>query len=197
MIKNVILDMGNVLLSYDPQVPLDLFCTSEAEKETIRRELFEGPEWVQGDLGNLSAIQKYESIRRRIPEAMHPSLKRCAQEWHVCMQPVPGAREFCAYLKEKGYSLYVLSNASDEFYGYFPRFAPFSYFDGIVVSSDVHMIKPDGKIYVYLLERYGLTPLECLFVDDMERNVKAAKQAGMQGEVFLGDFEAVKKSYGL
>ena len=52
MIQNIIFDMGNVLLEYNPQVSLDLFCRTEQEKDVIRRELFLGPEWVQGDLGN-------------------------------------------------------------------------------------------------------------------------------------------------
>ena len=49
MIKNIVLDMGNVLLAYNPQVPLDLFCRTNEEKEIIFRELFGGPEWIQGD----------------------------------------------------------------------------------------------------------------------------------------------------
>ena len=195
MIKNIVFDMGNVLLNYNPQVPLDLFCSSEAEKNTIRKELFEGPEWVEGDLGNITNEEKYERIRARIPQPMHEALKRCVYEWDICMKPLPGAKEFCTVMKQKGYSIYVLSNASDDFYGYFPRFAPLSYFDGIVVSADVHMIKPDGRIYAYLLNQYGIKPQECLFIDDLERNVEAAKGAGLAAEVFLGDFRCIKEKY--
>ena len=195
MIKNIVFDMGNVLLNYNPQVPLDLFCSSEAEKNTIRKELFEGAEWVEGDLGNITNEEKYRRICARIPEHMHAALKRCVYEWDICMKPLPGAKEFCTVMKQKGYSIYVLSNASDDFYGYFPRFAPLSYFDGIVVSADVHMIKPDGRIYAYLLNQYGIKPQECLFIDDLERNVEAAKGAGLAAEVFLGDFRCIKEKY--
>ena len=111
------------------------------------------------------------------------------------MKPIPGAFNFCEYAKRKGYRLFVLSNASDEFYEYFPKFAPLAYFDGIVVSSDLHKIKPDIEIFEYLLHTYHLLPEECLFIDDMEPNVKGARQTGMQGEVFLGDFEKIKESY--
>lgn len=197
MIRNIILDMGNVLLRYDPEVPLDLYCETEAEKDAIRKELFEGEEWVQGDLGMITNGEKYEKIRMRIPESMHPALKRCVYEWSVCMQPIPGAFAFCEYARSKGYRLYVLSNASDEFYEYFPKFAPLDYFDGIVVSSDLHKIKPDTAIFEHLLETYHLTPEECLFLDDMEANVKGAGLTGMNGEVFSGDFEAVKEKYHL
>lgn len=197
MIKNIVFDMGNVLLSFNPQVPLDTFCSTVEEKETIRRELFEGPEWVEGDLGNITNEEKYERIRARIPRSMHAALKRCVYEWDICMKPVPGARVFCDYLKEKGYRLYVLSNASEEFYNYFPRFAPFAFFDGIVVSADIHVIKPDIRIYEYLFHKHGLLPEECLFIDDMQRNIAGAKQAGMQGELFLGDFGKIREQYGL
>lgn len=197
MIRNIIFDMGNVLLRYDPEVPLDLYCQTEAEKDVIRKELFEGEEWVLGDLGLITNEEKYERIRMRIPESMHPALKRCVFKWSVCLKPVPGASAFCAYAKEKGYRLYVLSNASDEFYDYFPNFAPLSYFDGIVVSADLHKVKPDTAIFEHLLQTYQLLPEECLFIDDMEANVKGAMQIGMKGEVFLGDFEVIKKKYHL
>lgn len=197
MIKNVVFDMGNVLLRFDPQIPLDLFCSTQEEKETIRRELFEGPEWIEGDLGNITNEEKYERICARIPEQMHPALKKCVYEWDICMEPLPGSKEFCTELKQKGYSIYVLSNASEEFYHYFPRFAPLNFFHGVVVSADLHMIKPDVRIYEYLCGKYRLAPEECLFIDDMERNVAAAKRAGMQGELFSGSFEQIRKTYGL
>ena len=126
---------------------------------------------------------------------MHAALKRCVYEWDVCMKPLPGAKEFCTDLKKKGYPIYVLSNASLEFYQYFPRFAPLHFFDGVVVSADIHMVKPDARIFQYLFERYGLTPEECLFIDDMERNVAAGRLSGMQGEVFDGDFERIRRAY--
>ena len=192
MVSNVILDMGNVLLTYNPKVPLDLFCDTPEEKEAIHRELFLGPEWVQGDLGNLTDSQKYESIKRRIPEPMHAALKRCVNEWEVCMEPVAGAREFCEEAKSRGKRLFVLSNADQNFYEYFPRFAPFDFFDGIVVSSDLHLIKPDRRIYRHLLDAYQLRPGECLFIDDRQENVEAARQEGMLAEVFTGNFDAIR-----
>lgn len=197
MIKNIVFDMGNVLLDFNPQVPLDMFCQTEEEKEVIRRELFGGPEWVQGDMGTIADADRYDLVKERVPEEMYPALKRCAYEWDVCMKPLSGAREFCEYVKEKGYGVYVLSNASDKFYEYFPNFKPFDFFDGIVVSADIHMLKPDIAIYKYLLEKYDLTPEECLFLDDRADNVEGAKQAGMQAEVFCENYDEIREKYGL
>ena len=193
MIKNIIFDMGNVLLRYDPEVCLNRFVKREEDRALIRRELFEGPEWVQGDLGHITDEQRFDGVSRRVPQELHTELRQCAEQWHMCMEPVHGAKGFCAYAKEQGYRLYVLSNASSSFYQYFPRFAPFEYFDGLVVSCDIHIVKPDIRIYQYLLETYGLVPEECFFIDDMAANVEGARKAGISGAVFGGDFEEIRK----
>lgn len=193
MIKNIIFDMGNVLLRYDPEVCLNRFVKREEDRALIRRELFEGPEWVQGDLGHITDEQRFDGVSRRVPPKLHTELRQCVEQWHMCMEPIHGAKEFCVYAKEQGYRLYVLSNASSSFYQYFPRFAPFEYFDGLVVSCDIHIVKPDIRIYRYLLETYGLAPEECFFIDDMAANVEGARKAGISGAVFGGDFEEIRK----
>lgn len=186
--KNIIFDMGNVLLTYDPEVCLKKIVEKEEDRALIRRELFEGPEWVQGDLGELTDEERFNGVSKRVPERLHEELRRCTVEWDMCMHPVKQAREFCDYLKKSGFGIYVLSNASSSFYRYFPRFAPFDYFDGIVVSCDVHIIKPDIRIYQHLLKKYNLRADECFFIDDLEANIEGARNAGIDGAVFEGDF---------
>lgn len=186
--KNIIFDMGNVLLTYDPEVCLNHIVEKEEDRALIRRELFEGPEWVQGDLGELTDEERFNGVSKRVPERLHEELRRCTVEWDMCMYPVKQAREFCDYLKKSGFGIYVLSNASSSFYRYFPRFAPFDYFDGIVVSCDIHIIKPDIRIYQHLLKKYNLRADECFFIDDLEANIEGARNAGIDGAVFEGDF---------
>ncbi len=192
MIKNVVLDMGNVLLDFDPEVPLDLFCSSQEEKDVIRRELFRGPEWRMGDLGQIRDGDRYRLIKNRVSSKYWPALRRCCEKWDVCMKPLPGAEEFCRFAQSRGYDVYILSNASDAFYRYFPVFLPLNFFNGVVVSADVHMLKPNREIYEYLLSRYGLTAEECLFVDDKQENVDGAHAVGLQALRFQNDFQAVK-----
>lgn len=197
MIKNIILDMGNVLLSFNPEIPLNAFVKTEADRAIIRRELFEGPEWILGDYGTITNEQRYEPVSKRVPERLHPELKKCVEEWDICMKPIPGAREFCEYAKSAGYRIYVLSNACNGFYHYFPRFKEISYFDGVMVSSDVHMIKPEPQIYEHFLKTYDLTGEECLFIDDRPENVKGAQNAGLCGFVFTGNFAEIKSAFHL
>lgn len=191
MIKNVVLDMGNVLLDYNPDFVLDTFCSSEEEKDVIRKELFNGPEWKLGDRGDIKDKDRFDIVKVRVPEQYHEALKNCADKWGICMTPLAGAREFCEYVKESGRGIYILSNASDLFYDYFPKFLPLDFFDGVYVSSDVHMLKPDVEIYEAFLEKYGLKGDECLFVDDREDNVSGAKKAGLNIFRFGGDYGAV------
>ncbi len=196
MIKNIIFDMGNVLLDYNPQVSMQMLGIQEAARPVILKELFGGNEWVQLDLGNISVDEAYESIKQRIPEEHHSALRKCIDGWDICMVPVEGAKEFCDYVKANGYNVYVLSNAHKSFYRYFPRYFDLSFFDGVIVSADVHTGKPDKKIYKCLLEKYNLKAEECLFIDDRADNVDGAIKAGMRAHQFKNDFEDTKKILG-
>ena len=193
MIKNIVLDMGNVLLDFRPEFVLDAFCSSDEEKDVIRKELFGGPEWKMGDRGDIKDNERYGLVKQRVPEKYHKALKDCADRWAICMDPIEGAREFCETLKEKGYKVYVLSNASDLFYVYFPKFLPLDFFDGVFVSSDYLMLKPDIAIYKKFLNEYGLKAEECLFIDDREANVKGAEIAGMNTFCFKGDYAKIRE----
>ncbi len=191
MIKNVVLDMGNVLLDFRPEYVMDQFCSSEEEKDVIRRELFEGPEWPLGDRGDIKDKDRYDLVKVRVPEKYHEALKNCALHWDICMDPLEGAKEFCEKVKEKGYKIFVLSNASDLFYVYFPKFLPLDFFDGVFVSSDYLMLKPDVEIYKTFLDKYGLKGEECLFIDDRQDNIEGAGKAGLNTFRFEGDYEKV------
>ena len=179
-IKNLIFDMGNVLMRYDPEVPLREYVSSEQARNLIRKELFQGPEWVERDRGTISIEEMYESVAKRIPEQYHEELKKCVYGWDICMEPLEESAKLCEDARRWGYSTYVLSNAADEFYRYFPKFSSLEDFDGVMVSSDVHLIKPDVRIY------------ECLFFDDREDNVEGARKASMQARVFTEDYEKLR-----
>ena len=67
MIRNIVLDMGNVLLDYNPEFVMDTFCSSEEEKDIIRRELFEGPEWEMADSGDIKDKDRFDLVKSRVP----------------------------------------------------------------------------------------------------------------------------------
>ena len=196
-VKNIIFDMGRVLLKFDPYVSLNTYCDNDEDKELIYKELFEGPEWIMADEGKITNGQRYDLVKMRLPERLHRTLKLIVENWVMCMHPVEGAQEFYKLVKEKGYNTYVLSNACNRFYGYFPRFYDVNSFEGVVVSSDVKMIKPNPEIYQYILKTYHLNPAECLFIDDVKTNVEAAEAAGIKGFVFQNNYEDLKEVLGI
>ena len=193
MIKNIIFDMGNVLLDYNPDAAMQVLGINEKAKPVIMKELFGGNEWVQLDLGNISIDEAFENIKQRIHEEYHSDLRKCIDGWDVCMVPVEGAKDFCEFVKSNGFGVYVLSNAHKSFYSYFPRYFDLDFFDGVVVSADVHTVKPDIKIYKHLLEKYSLKAEECLFIDDRADNVDGALKSGMKAVQFKNDFEEIKQ----
>ena len=196
-IKNIVLDMGNVLLDYNPEFVLDSFCSSEEEKAVIRKELFEGPEWKMGDRGDIKDKDRFDIVKVRVPEKYHEALKNCADRWDICMTPLDGASDFCHYVRDNGYGIYVLSNASDLFYTYFPRFLPLDFFNGVFVSADYHMLKPDVRIYKAFLDKYVLNAGECLFIDDRADNIAGAKEAGLNTFQFMGDHNEIIRQMSL
>ena len=96
-------------------------------------------------------------------------------------------------LKEAGYGIYLLSNASVAQHDYWPRIPVSSYFDGKLISCDVKTVKPCPRIYELFTEKFGLNPEECLFVDDATANVAAAIACGWQGIVFHGDADELRR----
>lgn len=193
MIKNIICDMGNVLLSYDPSLVVDTFCDEQEEKDIVLRELFNGPEWRMMDQGILTEEESLARIFGRCDSRFHEKIETCLRRWTICKKPLPGVYDFLDGLRKAGYGLYVLSNAAASFHDYFPKDFPEGTFDGIVVSCDEKMVKPDPRIYALICDRYHLVPCECLFVDDREENTEAARQSGMHAVTYAGDYEIVWK----
>ncbi len=197
MIKNIILDMGNVLIEYDVDRPLDALCPDGESKKIIRRELFESGEWIESDRGSITDAQMLAAAKKRVPEKYHNALEGCERQWTEFLNRIDGAPEFCRAMREGGKNIYVLSNASWRFYEYFPRFYDMDFFDGVVVSSDLHIIKPESGIYEYILDKYGLKADECLFIDDREENVRGAETVGMNAVLFENNYGEIKEKYGL
>ena len=139
----------------------------------------------------------FDSVKNRVPEEYHGTLQKIIDNYKDHMLPIEGAKEFCEYIKKKGYGIYILSNVSDNFYQYFPKFLPLNFFNGVVVSSDIHIIKPDEGIYKYTLNKYNLNPKECLFIDDREENIEGAKKLDINAELFKNNFNEIIKKYNL
>lgn len=196
-IRNVIFDMGNVLLDFNPRRVVERYCATPEEQALLLRELFQAPEWLMADRGLIRDRDRYELIRPRLDPVHWPALKKCCFHWDFCMEPLPGAQRFVADCRRAGLGTYLLSNASDLFFTYFANFGALEDFDGAVISCQERLLKPEPEIYRRLLERYALQPEACLFLDDRRENVEAAQALGMAGYVFREDYPALRALLGL
>lgn len=183
MYKNIIFDLGNVLLSFNPKE----YLKGKLEKNRIERvfkEIFLSEEWVKLDEGTITEIEAIEAISLR-NEDYREDIKIAFENWYDILIPISESVELLKDLKKKGYKLYYLTNFHDiAFKKVKEKYDFFNLFDGGVVSSEDKLIKPDERIYKAILNRYNLLPEQSIFIDDTKINVEAAKEANIEGLVF-------------
>ena len=187
MIKNIAFDMDSVLIVFDPPLFLDRLGVTGEDRRMLLWEVFRSLEWAQLDRGDLTDAQAIERMCRRLPERLHDSVRRLVSEWDLPILPIPGMQELVRELKQNGYKLYLLSNAALRQHDYWPRIPGSECFDGVVVSADLRLIKPEREIYQHLFKTYDLVPEECVFIDDNVVNIEGAHRLGMNTVVFHGE----------
>lgn len=196
MIKNIVFDMGKVLLDYDPVKVCWQYTDRREEVELIGKELFFSEEWVLLDYGTITEEEAMERINKRLPdERLRAIAGACLAHWHEFnISPKPGMGELVRKLKERGCRIYLCSNASHRLRVYQDQIPGMQYFDGTLVSAEERLLKPDPAIYKRLFEKFAIRPEESFFIDDLPANIEGARQCGMAGYCFAdGDVEKLEK----
>ncbi len=183
MIKNIIFDMGNVLVDFNPPYFLKKLIQEPEEREAILKELYASAEWRQIDEGTIEIDKAFEQIAQRLPKYKE-GLKKVLYNWFEHMLPINGSLQIVKELKAAGYKLYLLSNAGVQFHTYSKNFEVFKYFDALDISADMKIVKPNKDIYLTLLKKHGLEASECLFIDDLEKNTQGAAAVGINSYIF-------------
>lgn len=180
MIKNIVFDLGNVLLDFDPENYLDELGYSGELKLKLKEEIFETEEWLQLDRGTISQEQAVEKWQQRNPE-ISDEIAVVMDEWEQILTLKEDSLQILKSLTEKKYNLYILSNFHQQAFDYVSsKYDFFKYFDGRVISADIHLIKPETEIYDHLLNKFNLKAEETLFVDDSKANIEAALKRGIR-----------------
>ena len=184
MIKNIVFDIGGVLADFRIK---EFLMEKGMDAPTIKRILkasVMNPYWGKFERGEVTEEETLQAFAAADPEI--------EQELRIAFTNLSGMLVIRDYaiplvqqLKEAGYGVYYLSNYSKKAYdecGESLAFMP--YMDGGIVSFKVGMTKPDPKVYGCFLYKYGLEAESCVFIDDTEENVTAAKTLGFAGIVF-------------
>ncbi len=200
VIKNIILDIGDVLLEYRWHDMLTDYGLTDEDAEKVGTLMFNDNLWHELDL----AVMTYDEIVRQYTDN-YPEYADTIQWFlshgefmHVKREDV---WEKVHKLKEKGYKIYILSNYSENLFTKHTSDAPFiELADGVVVSYQIHLTKPDERIYRYLLDKYNLKAEECLFFDDRQENTEGAIKLGINAitvtskELLLEELDKILES---
>lgn len=200
MIRNLVFDMGNVLVYYDSLRAVRNFVKDEDQVQAVNTSVFVSPEWLMLDMGVISEDEALRRMQSRLKtDGEREAAGLCLGHWHeYCMWPVPGLEELVTYLKGEGYGLYLCSNASLRMLKCYEDVIPgIRLFDGVLFSAEVKCVKPQKEMYNHLFERFGLRPEECFFIDDQPLNIEGSRACGMDGYCFDdGDVEKLRKVIG-
>ena len=183
-IRNIVFDLGKVLLQYDWESYLRSFSFDEKTYEIIADAIFRNPDWETGDAGTVTPEEWEELFVENAPD-YESDIRRVFAGIRKTISPMLYTEEWIHYFRQWGLKLYFLSNYSEKLHQDTLEHMSFlNDFDGGVFSYEVKCIKPDLRIYQILLERFRLEPSETLFFDDRPENIEAAKKLGIHGVVF-------------
>lgn len=192
MIKTVIFDIGNVLTDFAWK---EMYKEKGLGGETfdrVAKATVQSPYWCELDRGIMTfseVMDKFVSLDIE----MEDEIRRVLADMHGIVTGRSYAVPWVCSLKKQGLKVYVLSNFSEKIWKEcIDALEFFEFTDGGIISYKEHLIKPDQAVYQLLLERYGLCADECVFIDDLEENVKAARVCGINGIVFK-NYEQAKK----
>lgn len=191
MIKNVVFDIGMVLITFDWDKYVHKLFNDEVTEKAVTDATWRNPDWNELDKGVLSTeevCRLFEKAGKGYEEQVRLAFYRMGE----CPGQQPYAIPWIKELKAQGLNVYYLSNYSYHLMDLCPEALSFrEYMDGGVFSCEEKLTKPDVKIYEKLCKKYGLIPSECLFTDDLAANIEGAKKAGFNGV----QFESYEKNY--
>ncbi len=193
MIRNIVFDMGGVLIRFDPPHFIQRLGITGEDAALLHREVFRTVEWVKLDRGTITEEEAVARMCVRVPSRLHDAVEKLVTMWDRPILPFEGMAELIGELKAAGYGIYLLSNAFARQHEYWPRVPGSEYFDDTLISADVKLIKPDHAIYRMMLEKFGLRGEECVFIDDLPANIEAAVDCGLSGVVFHGDAAILRR----
>ena len=187
IISNIIFDYGNVLVDWNPAyLFLPVFYGDEEKCRYFTAHICNREWFTRMDRGEDMDVCVAE-LQAQYPEYADTIVLFRDRWFDMCNGDIPGMLEIIQDLKQKGYGVFGLTNwPAATFAEARRRFRTLASIDKYVVSSSVHLAKPEPAIYQLLLSKYNLNACECIFIDDRKDNVDAAISLGMSGIIYPG-----------
>lgn len=193
MIKNIVFDLGRVLIDWEAKKYIKSFGYDDETVDKLNEIIFTSEEWLDCDKGKYERnTDLVEMLSKKYPEHAEKIAKILTKDWVKILKLKEDSSEYLINLKQQGFKIYILFNLSKESYDHNSKYEFFKYIDGGIYSFESKKIKPDHRIYIELLEKYNLVPEETIFIDDIEENVNIANDLKINGIIF-NNLEQVKK----
>jgi putative hydrolase of the HAD superfamily len=182
--KNIVFDIGNVLVKWSPSDIVETLFPEEPDKEALTLKIFKSPIWYDLNLGKLKIDEAIQLYKNELPSHS----KQISSLFEVVKEsliPLKGSFELLQKIHETGRPLYSITDNINEIMVYLrARYSFWDKFKGVIVSAEEGVLKPNPQIYQTLLIRYGLVASDTLFLDDFEKNVIGAREVGMHAIQF-------------
>ena len=190
MIKNIIFDLGNVVIQ-NPNIDIvNEFFIYKKDAQIFNDYIFKSEYWKMMDLGNMTNKEVSDNIikNKLIKVNDYGEIQNFMMSWFSKCKINEEVINLGKTLKYNGYNIYILSNMAISTYEYFKeKYDFFSIVDGTIISAYEKVKKPDKKIFEILLSRYKLNAEECLLIDDDDTNktLEVANSFGIHGRRVL------------
>lgn len=192
-IKNIIFDLGGVLIDFDPERMIR-DCSLESCRGLVMQKVFGSEHWLNMDKGLEPVEQAVENMLCDIPPEYHERIRHMILDREEMMPPIKQMTPIIDSLYESGYRLFVLTNCAKWFHQFKNTIPSIEKFEGFTVSADYGIIKPDERIYKILLDTFSLNAEECFFIDDSIKNTDAAEVLGFRTHCFKDrDFDKLRQ----
>jgi len=184
--KNVIFDVGGVLLDWNPARIAERLYPDAGERARMRELIFHHDDWLELDRGAIEESELLDRVARRAGRAV-PELGNLFAVVRESLEPKLDTIALLRALSARGVPLYCLTNMPPGTYGWLRATHDFwELFHGVVSSGEVRLLKPQREIFELLLDRYGLAAAETVFIDDNVPNIEAARALGLHAILFEG-----------
>lgn len=193
MIKNVIFDIGMVLVHFRYREYMQELGMTDEQIEAVASHMIFNPLWNEFDRGARPFSNVLDEMKAAHPAEADLYDRFWEDPTRLCLS-FPDTHDWLSGLKARGYKLYLLSNYPEDLFcrHWESSFSFTDLVDGKVISYEEKLTKPEAGIYQVLLDRYHLDPAESIFLDDREVNIEAAGALGIRGIVVGTDREQAK-----
>lgn len=199
MIKNIVLDVGKVLVEWNPPYAFKKLGFDAQTAKAVARATVESPDWNELDRSLWTDEEILAKLIANAPE-YEGEIRLAWEHIGMAIWQYAYARPWISKMKRAGYRVYILSNYSRWVYEHTQEALSFlEDVDGALFSFQVHQIKPEPAIYQSLLKKFALKAQESIFLDDRQENIDAAVAQGLRGICFTGYDEANEalRGYGI